>query len=215
MASVISSFHAFEEKFRGAKFMKGGDRRLEALKRYFERGGVISVDSPSFSSWPRLSYPSKRRVKQQIDECRGIRALFEARVGGWKKERWSASYSGAFLSAKKFSDSLYWKHLVKKATDSDYRADACSVKLPVEMVSHGKYRAMVDMFVNNPDYRKQLAETVKNSVVYKSNRLARHASEVSELRKGVSEAQISDFEKKIAELDRDIAMLSAMHKWAK
>ena len=70
----------------------------------------------------------------------------------------------------KLKEPLYWKHIAKMATDSDYRKDAETVKLPAHLVSDKKWQPMVKMFVNDLDYRKQLSETVRTSVVYKKEK---------------------------------------------
>lgn len=217
MPEIISSIAAFEEKFKGASFLEAkADARLRALKRYFSKGGVARFGSDSKSSFPKLAYPSKSRVQQLMQETKSLRDLFEGKRKDWIKAYNDAKVYHLKLHAKKFANPIFWKHVGKKLTDKDYRFDADAVKLPSELVSDKKYKAMVEMFVNNLDYRKQLTETVKNSVVYRNSetRLAKYLDQLQDFRKGVSNSQIEELNKKIIELQADLEMLSIMQKWA-
>jgi len=192
------------------------DSRARALKRYFSKGGVIRLASESKDSWPSLAYPSKSRVQQLSEEAKSLKELFEGKRKDWIRAYNDARVYHLKLHAKKLANPLFWKHVGKKLTDKDYRLDADTVKLPSELVADRKYKAMVEMFVNNLDYRKQLTETVKNSIVYKNsnNRLAKYLDQLQDFRKGVSNSQIEELNKKVRELEADLEMFAIMQKWA-
>jgi len=212
MPEIISSFTAFEDKFKDAAFLQAkADARLRALKRYFKKGGVVKFATEGSVSWPKLSYPSKSRVSQLLEETVKLKELFEGKRKEWIKAYNDARVYHLKLHAKKLVNPVFWKHLSKKLTDKDYRLDAETVKLPSELVADRKYKAMVEMFVTNLDYRKQLAETVKNSIVYSNSK---YLDELQDFRKGVSNAQIEDLNKKVREIDSDLEMLRIMQKWA-
>ena len=117
---------------------------------------------------------------------------------------------------KKFTEPLYWKHVAKTITDSDYRKDAEAVKLPAHLVSDKKWKPMVKMFVNDVDYRKQLSETVSTSMVYKKDRkVAKFADDQRDFRMGSAEKQIKELEEKIKQLEETESALKTLQKWAR
>ncbi|MFH0714196.1 MAG: hypothetical protein V1847_00365 [Candidatus Diapherotrites archaeon] len=216
MSGIISSFRAFEQRFEGAPFLQNPkDERLKALKRYFERGGVVSLSAAKSGDWPSMSYPSKKRLETQVKELQELADNFAGKKKSWGKELSNAKLYKLKSHAKKFADPLYWKHQGKRIMDKNYRAAAQSVQMPTEIVSDKRYRPMFDMFVNNPEYRNQLVETVSTSVVYKKNKkLARYSDELQGLRKDVSSSQLKEASEKLGEIQQDIAMLNVLLKWA-
>jgi hypothetical protein len=75
---------------------------------------------------------------------------------------------------------------------------------------------MVKMFVNDLEYRKQLSETVKESIVYKKDKkVARYADELKDFRMKTSNKQIEDLNKKIEKLNTLETSLKELAKWAK
>jgi len=83
-------------------------------------------------------------------------------------------------------------------------------------VGDDRWKPMVKMFVNDLDYRKQLAETVDKSIVYRKNKkVAQYADELKDFRMGVSDKQIKDLTKKINKLNKIEVALKELQKWAK
>lgn len=214
MTEILSSFDAFREAFSNQPFARGESARHAALKRYFDKGGVVKL-SPNGSNWPKVLYPALDRLKMQLDEANRVKNDLEKKRSSWDKTRLSAKHHDFSLHMKKMVDPLFWQHQVKQLTDKDYRNDAQRVALPTRLVSDKRYRPMMEMFVNNIDYRKQLAETVETSIVYKNSKIAKYAQERMGLRQEVSENQIEDLGSKIKEVEEDIMMLKEMVNWAK
>lgn len=210
-SNIISSFKAFGEKFKVPE--KG--ERTDALKKYFARGGVISCVK-SNGAWPKLIYPSPLRIKVQAKELEAILAQYEARQKDWKKKLEDAKSYHSRHQILKLKEPLYWQHKAKELSDSDYRQDSKSVSLPVHLVADPKWKPMIKMFVNNIEYRKNLSETVQNSIVYKNDKkVAKYADELQGFRSDMSEAQLKDLGKKISEMQGQIRALQMMEKWAK
>ncbi len=212
---IISSFEAFKELFESNDFFDETSKRSNALKKYFERGGVISVKKKS-TGWPKLIYPSIVRIKNQKKEAESLKQKFVEKKNNWLKKKKKAENYHFVHNLKKFSNPLYWKHKAKVLTDKEYKQDAELVKLPVHLVSDPKWTPMVKMFVNDIEYRKQLTETVENSVVYKKNkRVAGYADELQEFRKNVSNKEIDLLDKKINSVQEIINSLKELEEWAK
>ena len=105
--------------------------------------------------------------------------------------------------------------MAKYFSDQDYRKDVDTVKLPVNLVADGRWKPMVKMFVNNLDYRKQLTQTVDESIVYaKDKKVAKYAETLQNFRSEQSGRKIEALEKKLAEIDADISALNEINKWA-
>ncbi|MBU0662703.1 MAG: hypothetical protein ABH854_02925 [Candidatus Diapherotrites archaeon] len=214
MALIISSFDKFSEKFPDAVATET-DARVSALKTYFANGGVVNLGK-STGPWPKLIYPDPLRLQQQMKHVNELRSCYRGKKNDWQQKHTDAKTYELRHRAMKFSSPLYWKHVAKTLADPDYREDAKSVSLPVHLVNDIRWRPMVRMFVNDIEYRKQLVETVQNSIVYKDDRrVARYAKELQLFRAGVSEGKLGEIDKKLEQLDTQIKTFQVMEQWAR
>jgi len=212
MHGVIASLKDFDKAF--PKCPKDGPRRM-ALIRYFSINGVVKAVA-SDKDWPKLGYPDTRVLDIKVKDIREKRKNYNEKLSEWKKNHFSASMYHQFNQVKKFGEPVYWKHLAKTISDSDYRKDANMVKLPAHLVSDKKWKPMVKTFVNDVEYRKQLAETVSTSIVYKkSKKVAKFADDLQDFRMDASQKQITDLEEKLDVLNKNEEALKEMQKWAK
>src|SRR3990172_1554982 len=60
---IISSFDSFVKKFPELKKLEKNTERVEGLKKYFKKGGVISAVSVE-GKWPKLLY--RNHLKKSI-----------------------------------------------------------------------------------------------------------------------------------------------------
>jgi len=209
-SNIISSIRVFDEQFEVTK-----DERYEALDKYFTRGGVISA-TKSGKAWPKLIYPSPMRVDVQIKELEELKEVYSKKVISWKEKLSQAKSYHQRHQIKKFSEPLYWKHVAKTLTDSNYKEDTKSVSLPVHLVADPKWKPMVKMFVDDLEYRKNLVETVQNSVVYKNDRkVGKYADVLQDFRSEISTSKIEELSKKVDKLDTEIKSLQLIKKWSK
>ena len=86
----------------------------------------------------------------------------------------------------------------------------------MHLVADLKWKPMVRMFVEDLDYRKNLTETVQESIVYKKGRskIAKYADDLMQLRGEISTSKIGELDKKIAKLSDEISALKVIEKWA-
>ncbi len=212
MVNVVSNIEKFDEKFPNAP--KNGVRR-DSLIQYLKIGGVVKVYD-SEKDWPKITYPNYFVLDKKLKELKSKRELFEKNLQSWKKKYSQASKYHTSNQIKKLKEPLYWKHMAKMAVDKEYRKDAEQVKLPVHLVSDDKWKPMVKMFVNDLDYRKQLSETVKTSIVYKKDKkVAKYADDLKDFRMDTSKKQIDELEKKIQEIKKTETSLREIQKWVK
>lgn len=208
--NIISSYAAFSQAFT----VPENDERTSALKRYFARGGVISAVKSS-GPWPKLLYPSPMRIESQIKEMDELLQHFLAKEKEWKKKLANAKSYHSRHQILKFSEPLYWKHIAKTVADPDYREDAGKVSLPVHLSADPKWKPMINMFVNNTEYRKNLVETVETSIVYKKDKkVAKYADVLQNLRSEISATKLEEIDKKTTLLKSEINALKLIKKWA-
>lgn len=209
-SNIISSIKAFDDAFEVPK-----DSRYEALDKYFARGGVINAIKTS-KTWPKLIYPSPLRIETQIKELNELRSVYGGKLKDWNKKLRDAQNYHSKNQILKFSEPIYWKHVAKSLSDPDYKADSGNVDLPVHLVADPKWKPMIKMFVNDLEYRKNLVETVQNSIVYKKEKkVAKYADVLQDFRSEMSNSKIDQLTKKIEKLNLEIASLEAVRKWAK
>ena len=212
---IISSFDSFVKKFPELKKLEKNTERVEGLKKYFKKGGVISAVSVE-GKWPKLLYPNHFKVSQEIKAIERKLSLLDKKKKSWDKRFDDAKAYNSRNRVKKFFDPLYWRHLKKSIIDGDYRKDVKSVKMPVNMVSEPKYRPMIEAFLNDFDYRKQLTETVLTSIVYeKDRRVAKYAEELRNFRMETSNKNSESMQKKINYLAEEMKVLQQVLEWAK
>ncbi len=207
--NIISSYRVFSEQFE----IPQTDERIVALKKYFERGGVISAVKTS-KQYPKLIYPTPLRIEAQIKELETLRSHYEKKNKEWKEKLSGAKTYHQRHQVLKFSEPLYWQHTAKSLTDKGYKEDAAKVGLPVHLLADPKWKPMINMFVNDVEYRKNLVETVQTSIVYKKDkRVAKYADVLQALRSEISESKLEELGKKLSQLDIEIGALKTIKKW--
>jgi hypothetical protein len=212
MHGVIASIKDFEKAF--PKAPKTGERH-EALVRYIEINGVVKAHDTG-KEWPKLVYPNSAVLDSKLDEVRDRIKSYSNKLGEWKKQHFNASVYHQVHQVKKLAEPLYWKHLAKTVVDSDYRKDSDAVKLPAHLVADKRWQPMVKMFVNDIEYRKNLAEAVNTSIAYKKDKkVAKFADDLQGFRTGAAAKQMSDLENKLEELNSTEKALKEMQKWAR
>jgi len=164
--NVFTTLENFEKKFPD---LPENQARTNAIDIYLKHKGIIRAYE-SDKSWPKLTYPNIFILNKKLNELKSTKSLFQKNLSGWEKKYGQAKNYHKTNQLKKLKEPLYWKHKAKMLIDSDYRKDADQVKLPAHLVGDDKWKPMVKMFVNDLEYRKQLSETVRESIVYKKDK---------------------------------------------
>jgi len=150
----------------------------------------------------------------QIKELELLKSHYEKKETEWKGKLSGAKTYHARHQVLKFSEPLYWQHTAKAFTDKGYKEDAQKVGLPVHLSADPKWKPMINMFVNDVEYRKNLVETVQTSIVYKNDkRVAKYADVLQALRSEISESKLAELRKKIDKLSEEIGSLKLIKKW--
>lgn len=216
MPEVFDSMEKIVLHFKGATFLDNNPRRKKALEHYFARRGVVQLEmNPKQSGWPALVYPTPEKLRMQVDEWENKHKDHAAKKWKWQMTHLQASSNEAVAHAKKVADPLYWKHVFQSLTNTDYRTDASLMNFHPTILTDEKYRPMMEAFVNNPDYRKQLSETVKTSPVYQNHKgLANQAKEKQKLKMDVSKSLIEKTSGQVKESQEQLFMLKELLNWS-
>ena len=213
---IISSKDIFSKNFSSLNLDSNPTLRAKALTKYFSDGGVVSVMDGTKALWPKLVYPSTDRLETQINHLQSLKKKFDEDKKRWEKKLMDESMYHLKHNFFKLSEPVYWKHLLKLITNGEYKYDAGQVNLPAHLISDKRWRPMIQMFVENIEYRKQLVETVQQGLVYKDNKkVGKYANDLRDFRMEISTKKIVFFKKKIEEIDQQVSTLSEMLAWAK
>lgn len=212
---VFDSIEKIKTAFGGAPFLETNPRRTKALEQYFSRRGIVQLETTlKQGRWPELHYPHAQKLNAQIAELSQKHRDHTSKKWHWQMTHLKASSKEMVAHAQKVTDPLYWKHLAKSVTDGQYRHDARAIDLHASLISDKKYRPMIDAFVNNEEYRKQLTETVKTSIVYKDHKgLAKHADERKKLQMDVSKSLVEKTHIQVVEAQEQLFALKELLKW--
>lgn len=192
------------KKFFGNTIEK---KLLKAISFYLEMGGVLRVAFKKVKNKEKLVivYPTKKTLDLKIKEKQKMLNVLKSEESEWVKRLRQAEFYEITSNLKKFSQPLYWKHLAKYYLDKDYRHDADLVGLPTYLVSDKRWRQLVEMFVSNPDYRKQLTEAIQTSIAYSEDRrVARFARKQQEFRKSECKRKLLDLTNKIKKVSSEL-----------
>ncbi|MFA5763687.1 MAG: hypothetical protein WC915_02655 [archaeon] len=210
--NVFTTLENFEKKFPDLPENKS---RINAIEMYFKHKGIIRAYE-SDKSWPKLTYPNIFILNKKTNELKTTKNLFQKNLADWEKKYGQAKNYHKTNQLKKLKEPLYWKHKAKMLIDSDYRKDADQVKLPAHLVGDNKWKPMVKMFVNDLEYRKQLSETVRESIVYKKDRkVAKYADDLKDFRMQTSNKQVDLLKVKLEKLTELEIALKELSKWAR
>ncbi len=211
---LISSFDQLQKTLPKHFDLQSEAARVVALKHYLSKGGVLRI-AHSENAWPRLLYPTKTHLRKKSEETRLLRSKYDNRLGSWQRKFNDAKSYHSMHNLLKLKEPLFWKHMAKCAIDPDYRADSEKVKLPVNLVADSRWKPMVKMFVSDIEYRKQLVQTVGESIVYKKNkRVALYADLLQSFRMEQSNRKIDELKQKLAALDADINAMQELARWS-
>ncbi len=211
---IISSFGQISALLPKEGRLERESARLEALKHYLSRGGVLHL-CRSEAGWPKLLYPTKASLRKKIEDLRSLREKYDSRLGSWERKFNDAKSYHLLHNVKKLKEPLYWRHLAKCGIDADYRLDSDKVKLPVHLVADDRWKPMIKMFLLDIDYRKQLVQTIDESIVYrKDKKLARYADLLQGFRMEQSGRKIEELQKRLNAIESDISALLELARWA-
>ncbi len=211
---IISNFGQLQAMLPERFDLEREATRVAALKHYLSKGGVLHI-APSEGDWPKLLYPTKAHLRKKIEEMRTLMYQYDNRLDSWQRKFNDAKSYHTMHNLKKLKEPLFWKHMAKCAVDPDYRTDSEKVKLPAHLVADVRWKPMVKMFVSDLEYRKQLVQTVDESIVYKNNRkVAQYADFLQGFRMEQSNRKIDELRKKLAALDADVSAMQEIARWS-
>ena len=197
---VFSDYGNLAKAFPQLKKDKEGPK-AKAIQTYFDNKGLLKVLSSSKEDFT-ITYPDRKKIKSMRLENASRKEKLAVELKNWKKRHSEAKNEELVLNVKKLGSKKYWEHLAKMASDADYRKDFEKANMETTFAAHPQWNKMFDMFVDSPDYRKRLVETVGSSIVYaKDKTLGKSTKNLREFMLKTSESKIRNLEQKIGALD--------------
>jgi len=132
--------------------------REKAIEVYLKHGGVLKIKED------KLIYPDKLRIEHQLSLIEKKINYLTPRITELKKKKRELSLFNIANLFKTTSDSLFWKHHLRKLLDEAYRKVSKTVAPPVNRLNEERYRRIVEQFFENDEYRKSLFEA-KTSII--------------------------------------------------
>ncbi len=214
---VFDSLEKIRSRLDGAKFLETHSNRKKALEYYFSKRGVVQLDvGTNPRAWPALIYPTRDKLALQVKSLETRHKEHSSKKWNWQMTHLKTSSNQLIAHAQKIADPLYWKHLSKVVTDKEYRDAAKTIDLQPTLMADEKYRPMMEAFVHNPEYRKQLTEAVKTSPVYQNHKgLGKHAEDRRQLKMDVSKNIVEKTSVQVKENQEHLFALKELLSWSK
>ena len=144
---TVSSPRVFEREF--PELAKSDRGRV--IRKYLEMGGVVRIEGG------RVVYPTKKRIREKIREKKELLRKIEEELRPKKLKKKS-----------KYLSPVYWRHRIRLALDGNYREAVKKAGLKEDLLETEEGERIVKAFMENPEYRERVIQTVEESVVYKN-----------------------------------------------
>lgn len=188
------------------------DSLEEAVKTYVKLGGIVKIDNID-SETPKLIYPGKKRIETQIELAEKHLDYLNSQIQGFKKRQRHLSYDSFFSGALRFTDLLFWEHILKQSIDADYRKTVKIVEPPIERMKDPKWRKMVKMFVKSKEYRDRLLEARTSPLGKKRATVKRFIQENLEYSRNLMDRRIKKISKEKEKFEKKLKTFYALQKW--
>ncbi len=200
---LVSSWDDLVKRFPDLE--ESADRpEVDAIRQYLKSGGIIKVAD---SDRLRIVYPTKKMIDERIAALRRQRTYYVKEINKLRSlERDLTPVRLAF-------DPLYLKHQLKMLADRSYREAFQRLGFGWEQFLDPKTRKIVKQFMEDPDYRARVLQTLDESPVYKSRRFGSVSEAARNTRREVLNRKIETFQRKVDDLERQITMLALLKRW--
>ncbi len=186
---TVSSPQVFEREFPELARSERG----QIIRKYLEMGGVVRIEGD------RVVYPTKKRVREKIREKKEILRKIEEELRPRKLRK-----------KNKYLPPVYWRHRIRMALDGSYREAVRKAGIKEDLLETEEGERIVRAFMENPEYRERVIQTVEESVVYKNREFG------ESIRRKYGEKRVSLREKVLMEkrerISREIGILEELLK---
>ena len=180
----------------------------EACRAYSGNGGILRTEKG------RLIFPDKDRLIEQMTETAMRKDSLTEQIRFWHRLHRDTASSNTLTEVARLTDPLYWEHMLKMATEKDYRDAFEKVALPMRHMSDNKYRKIVETFVNNPDYRRRLVEAKTSEMGRAGDTIKESADKNLEFKKKIIEGKLEKLKEERMKVADKLQMLDVLLKWS-
>ena len=200
---LVSSWNDLVKKFPELN-ERAEDMEVAALREYLQGGGVINVaDGEKL----KIVYPSRKMIDARIDELKRRRKFFSHQLEKLKR------LDREFMPIKLAFDPLYYKHMMRMLMDRKYREAFEKLNFSWEHFMDPRTRKIIQAFMDNEEYRKNVLHALSESPVYKKRRFGSVLDIRRETRHGAIRKRMNILENAIRRLDRQMLVLSMLKRW--
>ena len=187
--------------------------RQAAVGTYLAMGGVTKFEKTT--SFPRLVYPTPRRLEVQINEAEKKLKGFDIQIAAWHRRHKELKTNKATDLAARAVDPLYWEHRTKLLTDPTYRATYELVRPPIHLLHREKWRKRLKMFVRSKEYRLRLHEARLSKIGKKRAPMTEEVEARFDFNRQMAKNELSKIEEKRNIIHKRLSAMRAMLVWVK
>ena len=193
-----------------SEFIKAPRARLsreEACRLYRESGGILKIEND------RLLFPGPERLVSQLSEAMVRRDGLTAQLRFWQRQHRTTAPDNLLEDAMRITDPLFWEHLMKMATERDYRQSFDKVDLPMKYLSDEKYRKIIRTFIRDESYRKRLVKAKTGVLGQSSDTITESADKKRDFKRKIVGDKVERLKKERTGLADRIKVLEVLLEW--
>ncbi|GEM_PF-1651610 len=200
------------EKYLPASWAEGFMQRKKAVETYLETGGIIKIGEHK-GNWPRLIYPTKEKLRQELDEVEKELAKLDKQLAEAKRRRNRLQTTPGKM-VKVAMDPLYWEHRMKLLKDREYREVYELVRPPFHLMHMPEWRKRLEVFVKSAEYRARLKEARLSKIGKRRELLDKEVERRMDFSRSVVDGLIEKLEAKRDKLVKRADALRTLMGWA-
>ena len=212
MAITIGTFAEFKKLLPEGQ-ENAYPKRQKAIAVYLAMGGVTKFEKGD--GFPRLIYPSPKRLEEQIAEAEEKLKSFDRQMMAWHKRHRHLKTNKATDVARLAADPLYWEHRAKLLADPSYRTTYELVRPPIHLLHRDKWRKRLKMFIRSKEYRLRLHEARVSKIGKKRLPMDEEVEARFDFNRKMASSELSKLEEKRNRASEKLSAMRALLAWVK
>ncbi len=212
MAATVGTFIEFKKLLPEGQ-ERAYPQRQKAIATYLAMGGVTKFEQGE--GFPRLVYPTPRRLEEQIAEAEAKLKSLDQQIGAWHRRHSHLKTDKATDTAKLLADPLYWEHRAKLLADPSYRATYELVRPPIHLLHREKWRKRLKMFIRSKEYRLRLHEARISKIGKKRLPMAEEVEARFDFNRKMASSELEKLEEKRKSLRERVGAMKTLLAWVR
>ena len=209
---TIGNFEEFK-RYLPANWAVDYNERVNAIKVYLESGGIIKIGEMK-GHWPKLIYPTKRRLEKQIEEAEEKLKDINKQIKEWRKRHKELQTNKVTDVLKRITDPLYWEHHARLLADPTYRETYELVEPPIHLIHRKEWRKRLKLFIKDKEYRLRLHEARTSEIGKRREGMKKEVEARMQFTRDLAETEKKKLIDKRDQLIRKIEAMKTLLQWA-